>query len=427
MKQTLLSLSLLLGLAGSATAQSPCALTVIKSGTGLTRTYTASSAGTGTTSYHIYAFSNTGGAVLGSSSTNTLTVTYPGGGVYNIFAEGLKANCGDSVFFADTILGPPPPPPPPPVPNNTINQYVYVDTANGSPSYVPQVKTWLIKKDNAAGTLTAVDSVVTGMGFSCHCYTNVVFSNLPSGTYRTKSHIINQPAGATTGYLPTYSNNTAYWSSADTFVLTGSTTLYKSNLLLSGTPTSGTGFVGGLISAGANKGTAAGDPVKGITVLLRNAAGKVVQMATTGTDGKFAFANLATGSYTVYPEELAYRTTPSDAIAITTAQSAVTINFRRNEGAKEYVPGNALGVGAIGALAFSIAPNPATDKLQINLGSAAGKVTATLSNATGQVVLQEVISGGNTTLSVSQLPAGLYLLQLQNGKQVYTEKVQIQH
>jgi hypothetical protein len=112
---------------------------------------------------------------------------------------------------------------------------------------------------------------------------------------------------------------------------------------------------------------------------------------------------------------------------VTTAQSSMAVNFKRNEDTKEYVPGAVLGIGSIGTTRFSITPNPATDKLQINLGTSAGKVTATLSNASGQVVMQEVISDSTATLSVDQLPAGMYLLQLQKGKDIHTEKVQIQH
>ena len=422
MKQTLLSLSLLFGLAGGAAAQSPCAITLTKSGTGLSRTYTANLTGaTGPVTYYLAAYAN--GYYSGYTSTSTLNVTYPGGGIYTITASGLSGSCGDSLVISDTVSGPLP------SPTNHLDVSVYIDSTTSTPGFVPQVKTYLIKKDNTAGTLTAVDSVVTNMwGYICSCRTVASFNAIPDGTYRTKSYIMNQPAGATTGYLPTYSTSNASWSNADTFVFAGNTGyIHKNTVLLTGTPSSGPGFVGGLISAGANKGTAEGDPVKGITIFLRNAAGKVLQMVTTGPDGKFAFNNVATGTYTVYPEELNFTTFASDPVVVNTTQTKLAVNFKRNENAKQYVPGAVLGVGTVGTSSFSVTPNPATDKLQINLGSAAGTVTATLSNATGQVVLQEVITGTNATLSISQLPAGLYILQLQNGTEIHTEKVQIQH
>ena len=318
---------------------------------------------------------------------------------------------------------------------NNLSVVAYVDSAFLMPFTVsPQVKTWLIKKDNLAGTLTAVDSVVSpvvagwqGWQWLYYGAATANFHDIPSGTYLAKSHIINQPTGLTVGFLPTYVYNQAYWGNADTFVFTGTTNLSKTNVLLTGTPTSGPGFVGGLISASANKGTAEGDPVAGVTVFLRDAAGKVIKMGITDAAGKFGFSNLDAGTYTVYPEELNFSTIASDAINVTTAQSNMAVHFKRNEIAKEYVPGAVLGVGTVRTSSFSVTPNPATDKLQINLSKAAGKVTATLSNAAGQVVMQEVITGSNTELQVAQLPAGMYLLQLQNGTAIHTEKVQIQH
>ncbi len=421
MKQTLLSLSLLLGFAGSVQAQNPCGLTLTKTGTGLTRTYTASSTATGAL-YNIVSYGNSG-TPYGNSNTGTLTVTYPSAGIYNVFTYTYNNACSDSVFIYDTVAAAPLPA------INSLNMYIYLNSSTVDTSYVPQVKTYLIKKDNAAGTLTAVDSVVTAMGTSCRCYTNASFSGMLSGTYRTKSYIVNQPGNTPISWLPTYSDSTAYWNTADTFVFTGNTSLSKSTHMLSGTPTSGPGFIGGLISAGANKGTAEGDPVAGIDVYLRNAAGKVIQVATTNALGKYSFLNVGTGSYSLYPEELNFHNAGAVSIVVSATQTNQdkSFNFKRNAGDREYIPNITLGVNSLDAQRFVIAPNPTSSIIRISLHKGNDKVLATLSNAMGQVVLQEQFTGSSTSLNVSQLPAGMYQLQLQAGTEIHTEKVQITH
>ena len=607
---------MLLGIAGSAAAQSSCAITLIKSGTGFTRTYTATSAASGSVNYVIY---STGGGAYTSGTSSTgksLSVTYTDYGVYSVWASASTGTCIDTVEITDTITGPvncgagitlnksqggnnpqfffflssAPTLPPgytatvlysygdgttdavnitslynshnyirpqsntkvkatvtythPVFPTCILSDSLYINVntcsgitnngiyrssqwngdyfeiyqygssglgtnytqvtrwyslANGTgtpqqigtgntifhtfpingnytiiattsfaktgvsntlcvktdtlsinvtnafnnirtwvkmdsfavlPMIAPVLKTWLIKKDSLSGTLTAVDSVTKALDTSEYSQVFVDFHKVPLGNYRIKSHIINQAPGLAVHFIPTYSDTAVYWSLADSLILSTDTNVYKSLRLKKGIPVSGSGFIGGLISAGANKGTAEGDPVAGIDVLLRDISGKLISVATTGADGRYTFQNIGTGVYTVYPEELNFHTTASDPIVIGTTPAGITprYNFKRNAADKEYVPGISLGVaGVTPELKAAVTPNPATDKLQINLGTAAGKVTATLSNATGQVVLQEIFTGISTTLSVSQLPAGIYTLQLQNGTEIHTEKVQIQH
>lgn len=72
-----------------------------------------------------------------------------------------------------------------------------------------------------------------------------------------------------------------------------------------------------------------------------------------------------------------------------------------------------------------VAPNPATDVLTLNMPEAMQQATISLLNAAGQVVLQ---MGGNNegsqTISVSNLPPGIYMLQVTNGKELlYSQRV----
>ncbi|WP_167856545.1 PA14 domain-containing protein [Hymenobacter metallicola] len=62
---------------------------------------------------------------------------------------------------------------------------------------------------------------------------------------------------------------------------------------------------------------------------------------------------------------------------------------------------------------FSVAPNPATDLLQVRYTDATGPATATIYTVLGQPVLSQVLSpSGKTDLDVRSLPAGSYVLRL---------------
>lgn len=74
----------------------------------------------------------------------------------------------------------------------------------------------------------------------------------------------------------------------------------------------------------------------------------------------------------------------------------------------------------------SIYPNPASNKLFVNLPSS-GETSITLHNAVGQLVKQLQTHERSTSISVAELPAGLYHISIaQNGKRV-TDKVLIEH
>lgn len=70
-----------------------------------------------------------------------------------------------------------------------------------------------------------------------------------------------------------------------------------------------------------------------------------------------------------------------------------------------------------------LSPNPVQDVIWLETPPALERAQWTLSDATGQLLMQGRLSGSRTSLQVAHLPKGIYLLQLsQNGK-THTEKV----
>lgn len=74
---------------------------------------------------------------------------------------------------------------------------------------------------------------------------------------------------------------------------------------------------------------------------------------------------------------------------------------------------------------ISVAPNPATDVLTLDMPATIPQATISLLNASGQVMLQTSSSmEGSRTISVASLPAGIYMLQVTNGKELlYSQRV----
>jgi|GEM_PF-1969636 len=71
-------------------------------------------------------------------------------------------------------------------------------------------------------------------------------------------------------------------------------------------------------------------------------------------------------------------------------------------------------------VAFTLAPNPSAGMLRIDMGATVPN-TSTLSvfNACGQLVTTEALVGTRTTLDLSELPAGPYMIQVRSGSAVH--------
>lgn len=82
-----------------------------------------------------------------------------------------------------------------------------------------------------------------------------------------------------------------------------------------------------------------------------------------------------------------------------------------------------LAVSAIGSrkMELAVVPNPATDLINIKVPETS--VQLTIYDMMGRVVRHQVLQAGNNSLSISDMPAGLYLLRFSGGTINYTYKL----
>jgi len=368
---------------------------------------------TGITVQNYWQFGNGWGASGAYTSPQSLYFTT--GGTYTarwitnwIQNSNQTVLCRDTAYATYTVAAP-----------NLINGFVQSDSSNVADTF----QVYLITYNAQTNMLQAVDStVVAGYG-----YASFQFANKPAGVYRTKALKLNQTVGAA-GYVPTYRDSSLTWSAAQTFAHNNGYTWSGGVYLKQGTVTSGPGFVGGNVTQGANKGAADGDPVEGQLVFLMDVAGnRMIASAYTNAQGQYSFSNIPVGTYTVYPEEMNYATTPSAMATITAASTSVTgIGFRKDEMNYTLKPASAAGVRNVASTGFVMMPNPAANTLTIRFGQTSGEAQVRVLNVAGQIVHNAQYSAAKSaTLDVSLLPTGMYTVQVATADGMATEKLMI--
>lgn len=165
--------------------------------------------------------------------------------------------------------------------------------------------------------------------------------------------------------------------------------------------------------------------------MLRDASNKVIASTYTDASGNYKIDNIPYGTYSIYPEDMGYKTTAWGSISITSANPHVNgINFTQNS--TSIKPGTtAVANVAAGTQTVSVFPNPTTGKLLIQWDASAAKTaTVNVTNIAGQVVYstQLNINGAQRSeINLSTLSDGLYFMNILSGDMNYTQKVSIQH
>ncbi len=292
------------------------------------------------------------------------------------------------------------------------------------------LKVWLIAHDTTAGTLTAVDSMITSCVDSMSgAYYE--FNGASAGYYLVKAKsldVTSSTAGAS-GYIPTYGYNSPYWGGATHIAHTSGVNNQNIDMAY-GTVTSGPGFIGGLISAGAGRGTSGDVPAPNVLVYLKNTTSGIITHTYTDNTGAYSFPSIANGAYIIYPEVMGFATIPSSTITLSaSSETATGVNFKQYNTTKIVRP-IVAGVANINSNEFSIAPNPASYVLNINWANTVNEAASLIiTDVTGRVVVNSVIdmTSGTTSVSLNGLNEGVYIVNINSNTANFSEKLVVKH
>lgn len=294
-----------------------------------------------------------------------------------------------------------------------LDGYIYTNSSAADSFLV-----YMIKYDTTGGgTLTAIDSQYV---FGSPAYYN--FSNIQPDIYYTKAAILAGSANYA-NYIPTYHDSTLFWASATPINFLSMPPLAPAGdiYMVAGVNPGGPGFIGGLLSQGANKtlqGASAGREI----ILFDNANNQPVAYTYTDVNGMFSFNNIAYGTYKIYPEIINKLTIPRMVTLSATATSVIDANMIIQH--DSVYPDNTVPIIAP-SKAFdyigNVQPNPTKDKCSVNIALAQNaEINFSLVSVTGQVVWKQssLFSAGvhSQEIDLQGLSSGMYFLTIGEGR-----------
>lgn len=265
------------------------------------------------------------------------------------------------------------------------------------------IRVYLIKHKSSLGTLTAVDSVDLNSSGNDTGYFEFTQQCDTNADYLVKAALLSS-SSIYSSYLPTYFQSSSSWSNA-TPVNTSSFAVLD---MISGTNPGGPGFIGGLISQGANKKF---KPLSGIQVNLFTEQGVAVAYAYSNLSGAYSFDKLAYGKYKVSVEELGK----------TSASYWVTLDANNSKAEERNFEVNSSYVSILNTsledpkVVSGIYPNPVTNSLYIDWSDDNnGEVQVIFYSLEGKVLksIQIAKDGKQSQIDVSDLPSGMMLLRI---------------
>ena len=300
-------------------------------------------------------------------------------------------------------------------------------TFSGTAPDTTDVKIWLIQFNPADSSLIALDSTTTCLDSGTPFFE---FDGKPAGNYMVKGKLLYGDAPGVSGYMPTYSLSTPYWYAAAAAAHTTATDSLPISMMY-GTVPSGPGFIGGLIVSGAGKGTSADVPVPGMIVYIRNTATNILTYVYTDASGMYSFTGLAYGSYDIFPTDFDYYTTPSATIDLASgADTMLNVNFKQHTTFGTITPyGGPTKVAQLNKdEVVMVYPNPATSELTVGIKTTASKIdgTATLRDMWGKEMSTTAVTAAQTKIDLSQLPKGVYMINVQTATINYSGKVVVE-
>ncbi|NVO21073.1 MAG: PKD domain-containing protein [Bacteroidetes bacterium] len=227
------------------------------------------------------------------------------------------------------------------------------------------------------------------------------FTNVAPGDYYLQaSPLINGPFSST--YLPTFFTSFIYWESATQLNLGSPLYSYEIylepySILLGGAYT-----INGQLSYPGKSVSPANQEI-----LLLDDQDNQIQWTQTDANGDFSFSSLPAGLYKVYPVIVGY----------TTYSYLVDLNALTNPAfVKMYITGQTITGLDNPTLKpeFRLYPNPARDRIILELTSGNCKSVAEIFNSTGILCSSIKIVTNRVNIDLQDLPSGLYILKLVN-------------
>lgn len=282
-------------------------------------------------------------------------------------------------------------------------------------------KVYLIRYDSVAQTLFAADSSITdanGNYFFCGVTDSVVFLKAApdSATYPLE--------------MPTYADTVLFWSQAIAFHPFASLPILHNFQTRAGMNPGGPGFIGGLITQGANKVSAVGDPVPGLTIVLKEvSSGDVYAVTRTDANGYFRFGNLPFGDYQVIPDKPAVSITNVPQVSLTAqVPGRDSLDFRLNSTFLELFVASAVTPGRT-ASGVTLSPNPFSGDIQLQVALTADAVLEwRIVDLLGQVVEGDApaasLPAGRHQWRIAQaLAPGIYFVEVRLNGSTSLQKI----
>ncbi|MCI4669993.1 MAG: PKD domain-containing protein [Bacteroidia bacterium] len=221
--------------------------------------------------------------------------------------------------------------------------------------------------------------------------------------------------------LPTYFTNSLYWSSADTVKVDLLDEAVRV-ILVPGVNPGGPGFVGGLVSQGANKRQGAG--LGGIQVNLFKQDGTPVTVTYTDGSGRYEFDNLAYGDYRIHVEMLGVSSEDIE-LSLSPGKPSVDDNDFEVNGQEVSIVTSLESIFLEGGII--LAPNPVKDKLNLRIGlKKAGQANFQITDLLGKTYYKSknYMLAGNQEMQfrLEDLPSGVYMISMEmDGEIIYAK------
>ncbi len=273
-------------------------------------------------------------------------------------------------------------------------------------------KSWLIRKNLLDSSLTATDTNIVSNGY----YTQPQAIN---GVYLIKGSA-DMGSAFYSNNIPTYYGDVLFWYDATEFELCASNLSGIDINLVQGINPGGPGFIGGLISQGANRSSSVmTGSMEGVTVILFNMSNQPVAYDVADVNGNFGIGNLPVGDYKIYIDRLNYMVDNSIAPVISLSVANPVQNNLSFLMHSTWVEHNGY-VGTtempLAISEFSLFPNPVSEILFVN---AVGNSLYGKNYAIYNLLGEEILNGkfNSNSIIVSQLPPQIYLIKadLTNG------------